>query len=485
MSNKFQNTSVIILAAGKVKRMKSQIPKVLHQICFKPMIHHILNSVAEIKPKNVFIVVGHKGELVENYLKDNSVACEVVYQKKQLGTAHAAKMAGCHIGSFADNCVVLPGDIPLITAKTLKKAISSRVGSKYSASVVTSISKDPTGYGRIIRDSSENIIKIVEEGDATPEEKKISEINTSIYCFDTLLLFKYIGNIGSMNSQGEYYLTDIIESLAADGHKVKGIPVEDTFEVEGINDRKQLARLEAVMFEKISSNFMLQGVTFKDPVTSYIDPNVKIGKDTIIESGCTIRGQTRIGKDCVIGPFTHIEDSTIGDGTKINRSEILGAAIGAANNIGPNSYIRPGTITGRNVKIGASCEIKKSVIGNNSKVPHLSYIGDTSIGKNVNVGAATVTCNYDGFFKNRTVIEDGVFIGSDTMLVAPVRIGKGSITAAGSVISQDVPGDSLAIERCRQENIKDGAKRFRSKRKKDKEIFNKKNNQKTKKYKEK
>jgi bifunctional UDP-N-acetylglucosamine pyrophosphorylase/glucosamine-1-phosphate N-acetyltransferase len=458
--------------------MKSGTPKVLHQLCFKPIIYHILKSVSEISPKNVFVVVGHKGEIVEQYLRDNFPAFKVVYQKKQLGTAHAVKMAGKHIGNFADDCLVLPGDIPLVTAKTLKKAVFSKIRSKCSAAMITSINEDPQGYGRIIKDTSGKIVKVMEEADAAPEEKKINEVNTSIYCFDTLLLFKYLSRIDSRNSQGEYYLTDIIAALAGDGHKIIGIPVKDTIEVEGINDRKQLSRLENIMFEKISSQFMTRGVTFKNPATSYIDPEVKIGKDTVIEPGCIIRGKTIIGKDCIIGPFAQIDDSTVGDRTKINKSVIRGAAIGSGNNIGPNSFIRPGTVTGKDVKIGACCEIKKSVIGDRSKVPHLSYIGDAVIGRGVNVGAATVTCNYDGFLKNKTVIEDDVFIGSDTMLVAPVRLGKRSITAAGSVISQDVPDDNLAIERNKQENIKDGAARFREKRQKEKEkikIINRKN----------
>ena len=470
MITNFQNLSVIVLAAGKGKRMKSETPKVLHSICFRPIIYHILKSVAELNPKNVFVVIGHKSEVVEQYLKENFPEFKPVYQKKQLGTAHAVKMAGRYIGSFADNCLVLPGDIPLITAKTLKKVVSLKAGSKYTAAMVTSFYDNPRGYGRIIRDAAGNIAKIVEQSDATQEEKKINEVNSSVYCFDTLHLFKYIDSIDSRNSQKEFYLTDIIKKLADDGNRILGIHVKDTIEVEGINDRKQLARLESVMFEKIVSQFMLQGVTFKDPSTSYIDPDVKIGRDTIIEPGCTITGKTRIGRDCIIGPFAQIDGSTIGNGTMINKSNIQGAEIGVLNNIGPNSFIRPGTVTGKNVKIGACCEIKKSVIGDGSKVPHLSYIGDAEIGRGVNVGAATVTCNYDGFFKNKTVIEDDVFIGSDTMLVAPVRLGRGSITAAGSVISQDVPADGLAIERNRQENIKDGAARFRNKRKKEKDI---------------
>ncbi len=268
MRNNFQNLSVVILAAGKGKRMKSETPKVLHNICFKPIIHYILKSVEALNPKNIFVVLGHKGELVEQYLKDNFPSVIAIYQKKQLGTAHAVKITGTFIGSFADSSLILPGDIPLITARTLRKVAASKIRSKHAAILVTALHENPGGYGRIIKDSRGRITRIVEDSDSTADEKKIKEINTSIYCFDTLLLFKYLSKIAPDNSQNEYYLTDIIEGLVSADHVVKGMLVEDLLEVEGVNDRKQLARLEKAMFEKISSKFMMQGVTFRDPDTS-------------------------------------------------------------------------------------------------------------------------------------------------------------------------------------------------------------------------
>ncbi len=459
-----KNLSVIILAAGKGKRMKSETPKALHEICFKPIIYYILKSVHGLKPENIFVVVGHKSELLLEYLGQNFKDVKTVLQKEQLGTGHAAKTAGIFLKEFSGNCLIIPGDIPLISTKTLQKLFSHKIKNKSHAAILSSVYEDPSGYGRIIKDENGRIVRIVEETDAAVNEKKIKEVNTSVYCFDTTLLFKHLNRLGSDNAQKEYYLTDVIENLANEGYKVTSVSSEDSSETEGINDRSQLSRLEKKMVSYINKKFMLDGVTFRDPGTSYISPDVKIGKDTVIEPFCIIKGGTSIGKDCIIGPFSQIDSCKIGAGTKINKSVLQEAIIGDQNDIGPTSYIRPGTVTGDKVKIGACCEIKNSVIKSGSKVPHLSYIGDARIDEGVNVGAGTITCNYDGFFKNRTIIEGGVFIGSDTMLVAPVKIGKGAITAAGSVISQDVPPDSLAIERSRQENIEEGSKRFREKK---------------------
>lgn len=469
MNDTKKKLSVIVLAAGKGKRMKSDTPKVLHQICFKPIIYYILTSVAALNPKNVFVVVGHNGGVVEKYLNDNFPYCKAVYQDNQLGTAHAVTAANQHKNDMGSFCLVLPGDIPLITVDTLMYVFKHKLSSECGAVLLTAVVDNPYGYGRIIKDLDGNILRIVEETDALPQEKKINEINTSIYCFDTKLLFAYLDKINSKNSQNEFYLTDIVEYLVMDGHKVAAFKIADTLEIEGINDRVQLANLEKSMQQRINTNLMLSGVTIRDPETSYIDPQVEIGRDTIIEPFCFIKGKTKIGDCSIIGPFTQIEDCIIGSSTKINKSVLQGSQIGSFNNIGPTSYIRPGTITGDNVKIGACCEIKKSKISDNSKIPHLSYIGDADIGSGVNVGAGTITCNYDGFFKNKTIVEDNVFIGSDTMLVAPVKIGKGAITAAGAAISEDVPPDSIAVERNKQINIEGGALRFRQKKEKQKQ----------------
>lgn len=468
MSEVYKNFSVIVLAAGKGKRMRSGLPKVLHQVCFKPLIYYILKSVQALEPRNIFVVVGYKGEMVQQYISDNFPQVVTVTQETQLGTAHAVRALKDNLKEMGSDCLVLPGDVPLITAQSLEKVAEDRRFVKSDCTVLTLNVDDPTGYGRVVKDDRGNVLRIVEQTDASLDEKKIKEINSSIYCFNTGLLFEMLEEINSDNSQNEYYLTDVIESLVKKGYKVASVTIEEACQAEGINDRIQLSYVEKMMQKRINEELMISGVTLRLPESSFLGPDVLVGKDTIIEPGCQIRGETIIGEACTVGPYTQIEDSTIGSGTKINKSVIQGAIIGKSNTIGPTSYIRPGTITGDNVKIGACCEIKKSKIASNSKVPHLSYIGDAEIGENVNIGAGTVTCNYDGFMKNRTVIEDGVFIGSDTMLVAPVKIGKGAITAAGSAISMDVPCDSLAIERTSQVNIKDGAVRFREKKQKQK-----------------
>jgi bifunctional UDP-N-acetylglucosamine pyrophosphorylase/glucosamine-1-phosphate N-acetyltransferase len=466
LGSRSKNLSAIILAAGLGKRMKSEIPKVLHQVCFKPILYYILKSVSALDPKNIFVVVGHKEELVRQFLNSDFPDVITVKQEIQLGTAHAVGVVKKYYDDLSDCCLVLPGDIPMILPETLTSLISNATspGGATSAALLTSVVADPFGYGRIVRGPGGNIVKIVEEKDAGDSEKLINEINTSVYYFGKKILFEYLENIGSENAQKEFYLTDIVENLVKSNRQVEGYIARDSIEAEGINDRVQLAVIEKLMQKRINRRHMLSGVTFKDPDTSFVGPETIIGIDTVIEPSCLIKGNTKIGQNCIIGPFTQIEDCTIGDGTKINKSVLQSAVIGSFNTIGPTSYIRPGTFTGDKVKIGACCEIKKSRISDKSKVPHLSYIGDAQIGTEVNIGAGTITCNYDGFLKNRTVIEDGVFIGSDTMLVAPVRIGKGAITAAGSAIVEDVPADCLAIERCKQANIDKGASKFREKK---------------------
>jgi bifunctional UDP-N-acetylglucosamine pyrophosphorylase/glucosamine-1-phosphate N-acetyltransferase len=312
-------------------------------------------------------------------------------------------------------------------------------------------------------------MRIAEDADASPSEKKIDEVNSSFYCFDTKLLFKNIDSIDVKNSQGEYYLTDIIEILIKKGHKIKTFTAADHNEVKGINDRIQLSETEKIIRKSINKRLMESGVTIVDPDTTYIEDTVQIARDTIIEPSCFLRGNTVIGKNCIIGPLTQLTDTIVGQGSVINSSVITGAEIGAENNIGPNSYIRPDTKTGQRVKIGAFCEVKKSTIEDGSKVPHLSYVGDTDIGKGVNIGASSVTVNYNGFSKSRTIIEDDVFIGSDTMLIAPVRIGRGAIVAAGSVITRDVGENAMAIERTKQKNIKNGAVKYRNRKNKGQE----------------
>ncbi|TET49838.1 MAG: UDP-N-acetylglucosamine diphosphorylase/glucosamine-1-phosphate N-acetyltransferase, partial [Actinomycetota bacterium] len=422
-----------------------------------------------LDPKNIFIVAGHKKELLKNYLDREFVSVKTIEQDRQLGTGHAVKILRDGAGDFGRNMLLLSGDSPLISKETLESLISLRDREDTAAVVLTSIVDDPGGYGRIVKNKKGEVARIVEEADASPSEKKIDEVNSSFYCFDTKLLFENIDSIGVKNSQGEYYLTDIIEILIKKGHKIRTFTAADHNEVKGINDRVQLSEAEKIIRKSINKRLMESGVTIVDPDTIYIEDTVQIGRDTIIEPSCFLRGNTVIGKNCTIGPFSQLTDTIIGQGSAINSSVITGAEIGAENNIGPNSYIRPDTKTGQRVKIGAFCEVKKSIIEDGSKVPHLSYVGDTDIGKGVNIGASSVTVNYNGFSKSRTIIEDDVFIGSDTMLIAPVRIGRGAIVAAGSVITRDVGENVMAIERAKQKNIRNGAVKYRNRKNKGQE----------------
>jgi len=459
--------TIIILGAGKGKRMKSEIPKVLHKICGQPIIYHILKQVKELQCKNIFMVVGHSKELVTEYLGIEFPDVVCVDQDEQIGTAHAVMMTEKHFGDMGKNILVLSGDTPLITSKTLASLIALREEKSLSAAVLTSIAPDPYGYGRIVKDKQGKVVKIVEEKDASAEEKKIDEVNSSIYCFEKSALIDNISKIGKANSQGEHYLTDIIGMLTGKGAGVETFVIGDHSQAGGINDRAQLAAAEDMLRYRINKKHMENGVTIRNPSSVFIEDSVVIEPDAIIEPSCFLRGDTVIGKGAVIGPFSQICGSKIGEGTIVNSSVILDADIGPENTIGPYSYIRPNTRTGKRVKIGAFCEVKKSSIDEGSKVPHLSYVGDTEIGRGVNIGASSVTVNYNGFSKYKTVIEDDVFIGSDTMLVAPVRIGKGAIVAAGSVITSDVQADALAIERAKQKNIEKGAVKYRNSKKKD------------------
>jgi len=461
--------SVIILAAGKGKRMKSETPKVLHRLCGKPIIYHILKAVMSLGPKNILTVIGHKKEEVRKYIADDFPSVLTVDQDKQAGTAHAVMMAGSYFDKMGSNILVLSGDSPLITSRTLKSLVGLRQKEDLAASILTSIADNPYGYGRIVKDKKGKVLKIVEEKDASQAEKKIHEVNSSIYCFKKDLLVKNIKNIGTGNSQGEHYLTDIIEMFIDKGEKVQTYIVPDHFEASGINDRAQLASAEERIQLRINKGHMENGVTIRNPSSVFIEDTVIIEPDAIIKPSCFLKGETIIAKGAVIGPFSQITGTKIGSGTIVNSSVIIGADIGPDNNIGPYSYIRPDTITGHRVKIGAFCEVKKSTIDMGSKVPHLSYVGDTKIGSGVNIGASSVTVNYNGFSKFKTIIEDDAFIGSDTMLIAPVRIGKGAIVAAGSVITRDVQPDAMAIERAKQKNIRKGAAKYRNRKKTDRE----------------
>ncbi len=453
--------AVVILAAGEGKRMKSALPKVLHQVCAKPMIDYVLETVRDLRPDKVLIVVGHGADKVRDNLKREG-SLKFVFQEKQLGTGHAVLKCEKELADFSGTVLVLSGDTPLLSGDTLKSFLELHLKSKAAATLLSANLEGLTGYGRIIRSQMGEVERIIEEKDASKEERNISEVNTGTYCFDKEKLFLALKEVKCENVQKEFYLTDVIEILKRKKEKVAVLLARDEKEVLGVNSRSQLVEVDKILREKINNKWMESGVTIIDPVLTFISPEVLIGKDTIIYPLVFLEGKTTIGENCLIGPSTRLIDVKVGNGSEITYSVAKECEIGDEAKVGPFSYIRPGTKIKNKTKVGTFVEIKKSEIGEGSKVPHLSYIGDALIGKNVNVGAGSITCNFDGVEKHQTIIEDEVFIGSDTMLIAPVKIGKRATTGAGSAISRNVPADSLGLERAEQKNIKD----WRKKRKK-------------------
>ncbi|HHU64164.1 MAG TPA: bifunctional UDP-N-acetylglucosamine diphosphorylase/glucosamine-1-phosphate N-acetyltransferase GlmU [Clostridiales bacterium] len=439
--------TALVLAAGEGKRMRSGIPKVLHEIWGKTMVQYILDALKDITDEKPVVVVGHKAEMVKERLGQQVV---YAYQQRQLGTAHAVKCAREHLSRTDGYVIILAGDIPLITADTLRQMAGECMDNGYSAVVLTAEIDDPGGYGRIVRDDDGQLREIIEDKDADQRQKAIKEINSGIYCFNIRDLLDGLDKISSNNVQGEYYLTDIIKILREKGLKVKAYKTGDATEIMGVNDRVQLARAAEVLRERIMVGLMLQGVTIIDPCNTYIDSTVAIGRDTIVYPGNTIQGQTTIGQGCIIYPNSRIADSHIGNNVKIQASVILESKVEDDTTVGPFAYLRPNSRIGQGVRIGDFVEVKNSSIGNGSKVSHLSYIGDAEIGSGVNVGCGVVVVNYDGKAKHKTTVRDKAFIGCNVNLIAPVEIKEGAYIAAGSTITHDVPEYSLAIARSRQ-----------------------------------
>lgn len=441
----------VILAAGKGVRMRSRLAKVLHPVAGIPMISHVVGAARASGIDRLVVVVGHGREQVVSAIADDTI--QFVVQEEQLGTGHALLQAET-AAEGSDLIVVLCGDTPLLRARTLEKLIEFHRDNRAVATVLTAKIENPEGYGRIIRDDQGDIVRIVEEKDATPQEREIQEINSGIYCFDREV-FRILKNLKPDNAQGEYYLTDVLLYYRKNGQRVLALPAAEEEDIYGINDRVQLAVAERILRRRKCHELMLSGVTILDPATTFVDAQVEIGPDTTILPFTMIEGRTVIGENCVIGPGTRIISSRIGNRVTIDNSKIIESQVGDGCDIGPYAYIRPGTELHQDVKIGDFVEVKKSVVGSGSKIPHLSYVGDATIGCNVNVGAGTITCNYDGEKKHPTIIEDGAFIGSNTNLVAPVRIGERAVTGAGSTITRDVPPFSLGVERAPQKVIDD------------------------------
>ncbi|MCY9592419.1 bifunctional UDP-N-acetylglucosamine diphosphorylase/glucosamine-1-phosphate N-acetyltransferase GlmU [Paenibacillus chitinolyticus] len=456
----------IVLAAGQGKRMKSKLYKVLHSVCGKPMVGHVLDTLEHIQTEKTIVIVGHGAEAVKGYLGDRA---EYALQEQQLGTGHAVLQAKDVIGAEDGVTFVVCGDTPLVRPETLEKMLLLHKEKGAAGTILTAEMTDATGYGRIIRGEGGRVDRIVEQKDCSPEEAAVREINTGTYCFDNHKLFEALENVKNENAQGEYYLTDVVGILKNAGEIVEAYCTPDEAEAIGVNDRIALSEAETLMRQRINRGHMVGGVTFIDPSQTYIEKDVVIGPDTILYPGTTLRGKTFIGSECVIGPNTEICDSTLGDEVTVKQSVLQEAKIGSHANVGPFAYLRPGTDLGEHVKIGDFVEIKNAKLGEGSKVSHLSYVGDAVIGKNVNFGCGAITVNYDGFNKSLTEVGDDAFIGSNVNLIAPVKVGDGAYVVAGSTITHNVEDNDLAIARERQTNKKGYADRIRSKMKAKKE----------------
>lgn len=448
------STRALILAAGQGTRMKSNTSKVLHQVFGKPMVHYPIQAAQEVGAEKICLIVGHKAEEVQQKIGDT-----VLYamQTEQLGTGHAVMQAIDFIPDSGE-IIILYGDTPLITGETVQEMLDFHRTNQNAATVLSAILDDATGYGRIVRDQNNTFVKIVEQKDATEEEKRICEINGGMYVFEAGLLKLALSKLTNDNAQKEYYLTDTVEILLGEGHKVDAIAISQIEDIMGVNSREQLAEVTAIMKDRVNHRHMVNGVTLIDPMNTYIDPSVEIGKDTVIEPGCMIQGNTKIGMRCHIGFNTKIKNSILEDNIEVECSVITDSMVDSGTHIGPFAYLRPNSKIGKNVKIGDFVEVKNATIGDGTKASHLTYIGDADVGENVNFGCGTVIVNYDGKKKHRTVVKDNAFIGCNTNLVSPVVVEKGAYTAAGSTITKDVPQDSLGIARARQENKEGWAK---------------------------
>src|SRR5215210_2929427 len=430
----------VVLAAGKGTRMKSNRAKVLHTLCGIPMVNHVMEAIRPLAPEKLLVVVGHQADVVRAVLPKEA---EAVLQREQLGTGDAVRVALEALeGEEEGVLLVVNGDGPLISDQTLNELVERHRSAGVGATVLVAELEDPRGLGRVVEDAG--VVRIVEERDATEEERAIGLVNLGLYAFDLSEIRDAIGKVNADNGQGELYLTDVLEII---GRRSRAVTyrLKDLEEANLVNDRSQLARAEEILRRRILDAHMREGVTVRDPVSTHIEASVEIEHDTVILPGTFLRGGTRIGSDCVIGPSTDLQDTLVGDGALVEHSVGRGAEVGDGASVGPYSFLRPGTVLEEGAKVGAYCEVKNSRVGRGSKVPHLSYVGDTEIGAGVNLGAGTITANYDGVNKHRTAVGDGAFTGVNTTLIAPVTVGEDSYTGAGSVINKDVPAGRLAV----------------------------------------
>ncbi len=441
--------TVVILAAGLGTRMKSGLAKALHPLAGRPLIQHVLEAASRLDVQRTVVVLGHQAGRVRSMVE--GYGATIALQAEQLGTGHAVLQAQEVIAAAKGPVLVLCADTPLLTTATLRSIVELHAASKAAVSVMTAVVREPFGYGRVVRGKG-GIARIVEEKDATTAQKKITEVNAGIYCFEQKFLLDSLKSIKNNNAQAEYYLPDMITLARKKKLVVEGLACEDPDEVMGVNTRVDLSRAEAILRSRINNSWMLAGVTMLDPDTTFVGSEVTLGRDCILYPNVRLEGKTSLGERCTVFPGSHILDSTIGNEVTIKDSSVIEQSTVSDNaSVGPFAHLRPGSTIGVRARIGNFVEIKKSTIGEGSKANHLSYIGDATVGKDVNIGAGVITCNYDGFEKFPTIIEDGVFVGSDSQLVAPVRIGHGALIAAGATITHDVPADALAISRAPQD----------------------------------
>ena len=439
----------LILAAGQGTRIKSDLPKVLHKVCGKEMVNHVIDTMRKANIEDINVIIGKGADLVKEKTSSRNVSYAL--QEEQLGTGHAVKCAIDFLRGKKGVVGVFCGDAPLIKAETVDNLFKTHIENKNSATLLSSIVEDPTGYGRVVRENDE-VLKIVEHKDCTEEELKINEMNAAIYCFDIEKLLNSLDKLSNNNNQGEYYLRDVIGILKEEGNKVGAVTI-DYEETIGVNSRIQLAEAEGILRNRINSRHMINGVTLIDPSTTYIGDDVEIGRDTIIYPGNVLEGNTKIGEGVILYPNSRISNSIILNNVEIQSSVIIDSQIGERTTVGPFAYIRPESVIGSGARIGDFVEIKKSTIGNNTKVSHLTYIGDASVGENCNFGCGTVVVNYDGQKKHKTTIGNNSFIGCNTNLVSPVNVEDNTYIAAGSTITNDVKEGELAVARAKQRNI--------------------------------